>query len=339
MAFRRMVRRRRPMRTMRRGRKSYGRRRVAKRSYKKKTYRRKKMYAGGARTGSTEAAKQLAVYLNPFSVATQQPKIPDGSKNFSLGSSFRSQNAFTFTAENTYCTIAVIPTVCTFALYDNHDGAAGLVVDPFSANTSACFSKPDAIGLPTGTSNACSFNTPDLESWRMVSAGVKVSCINNSLGNDGHWQAIRLRQCQLMSAALKTGEGLVPDFDSYPAITTWANDPTYSSGRLKDIGKKSFMLAQNGEHHWRDWTQPGVLDLTIRAQAPWWFDDSFDVVLIRISGSPGTKILINAFGNYEQTFNSESPLNYYMTQTMQVSPATLQRVQNKKKYMTRKAAT
>ena len=40
----------------------------------------------------TTAMRELAVYLNPFSMATQQPRIPDGARNFSLGLSHRGQN-------------------------------------------------------------------------------------------------------------------------------------------------------------------------------------------------------------------------------------------------------
>lgn len=296
---------------------------------------------GGSRTGATESSKQLAVYINPFSVATQQPKIPDGSKNFSLGSSFRSQSVLTMDAANQYATIIVYPACSSFGAAMVHAAAAGQIATPFTqagVNNVTFFSVSTEMGLPTGAPGDVDFQMPELESWRMVSAGIKISCINNSLANDGYWQAIRLRQCQVTTGLVGDGEGIMPNLTSYPPVTGWPNDPTFSSGRLRDIGKKSFMLAQNGEHHWRDWGT-GNLNVEIDENAHYWFDDSLDIIIIRISAAANTQLLINGFGNYEHAWNSDTMLNHYMTQTMQVSPATLQQAQNKKKYLTRKAAT
>lgn len=312
------------------GRKKYNpKRRLTSRIRKSKSYTKKGRY--GSSPAKTESSKQLAVYQNPFSVATQQPKIPDGQRNFSLGTSFRSQ----ISVIGTDIFVALFPGVHTFAAVYNTAGS----IPNWSTQPTYYMTRPQSSGEITvteldGGKKVVSFVDKALEAWRCVSAGIKIKCINNSLNNEGMYQAIRLRQCHDSPSAAYDGEGHHPKFNAIPPLSTWSNDPTYVSGMLSKIHLKSFQLApENPLHDFIPWDEMGASETEHSVL----YDTSYDVVLIKISGGPSTKVLMDGFFNQEQTFRANSQLNYYQTQTMQVAPATLQTVQNKIKYKCRRA--
>lgn len=283
----------------------------------------------GSRVRTTESTKQLAVYQNPFSVATQQPKIPDGQRNFTLGTSFRSQISVTTTTGNVM--IALFPGVQTFGAIWNT-----LANDTVpTGNPNQLLMRPQASGgLDAAVNDKIKFETKELEGWRCVSAGLKVKCINNSLSNDGMFQAIRLRQCN-WSETLRALTGHYPRL-TWPPISEWSNDPTYVSGELKRINKHSFQLAvENNDHPFIAWDEDGMMQLP--DGFPYIYDTSYDIVLVHIKGSVETKLMLDGFFNNEQTFRAGTQLNYYQTQTLQIAPAQLAAIQNRMKYKTRKA--
>lgn len=312
-------------------RKSYTRKRTTTRRRrpmlrKKRTLRRRKTYTKRKITKTTkkyvghEPTQQLMVYLNPFSTRTQQPKIPDGSRNYSLGVSLRGQNMADKTAPNTLY-VALFPGAKSWTVY----GQSVIGTPPtqwFSSGIGPINTTPEGDANEEPAPN-------EISAWRGVSFGMKLSAVSNTHQDAGFWRAIRIRGCDAANT------GTFPSTAIEPAITNfamWPNDPSFSSGTLRNLSKKDFILAtENDEHLWTQVTLPGVsVDRN---------DHSFDIVLIQIVSDAAQSILINTYGNYELAYHERSPLNRFQTQSAQVLPSVLAKYQQMKRRKTVLAAT
>jgi hypothetical protein len=181
--------------------------------------------------------------------------------------------------------------------------------------------------------------TPALteKAWRGVSFGMKIKCINEALADQGWWQAIRIRPCPITWDL--NGNSLTPGdlTDVIPDIASWPNDPSYSSGKLRDLYRKDFILAtEDNEHQWK--YNPGVA-LAGAAQDEFVNDKSFDMIAVHVSGTADTRIMIDSYGNYETTYNPGTKENRFQTHSAQVSPKYLNSIQQKKRRKTKKAAS
>lgn len=310
-------------------RKSRGARRTRKYTGKRTTGAFKKKAQGSWPT-QPEAMKQLAVYKNPYSAATQLPKIPDGSRNFSLGASFRAQN----TVNSASCFVVLVPGVHTMG----YAIPGGDNYPEITAGQALAFVRPQpAAPAPGAVAGEMMLGLSEMEAWRLVSAGMKIRTINNDQQNDGHYQAIRLRHCHNSATLVDNGGHFPVMHNQVPAVSTWPNDPSYSSGRIKDLVSKDFMLApENPEHPFIDWAEPVTLEGRGYETL---YDVSFDIIVVKLVGITATNLLIDMYANYEASFRSNTQLNYYQTQTLQVKPAVLSATQNMIKLKRRKAAT
>lgn len=319
MAYGRTTNRSRARRPMRRRatRSRYTRKARTSRRPKRRTYRKR-----ATRTQlNSETAQQLAVTLNPFSTATEQPKIPDGSRNHSLGVSMKCSGVITGSdTNNDGWSILLYPGRRTFGvIYPGKPGTGpGLISNTWLTRPDPLTYGPD----PNGWSDEES-----LDAWRTVSLGLKLRDISASEKNNGWWCAIRYRpRCSDGKVKIYETDGSndKPALVSLPAYTSWANDPTYSSGSLKTLGMKNFVLCpENSE---LEWTADKA-------------DPNLDIIVIHLRGGGAENILYNLSCNQETSYQTKSELNKYQTQCQQVMPATLAAVQIKRRYMCKKAAS
>lgn len=286
-----------------------------------------------------------------MSLKTQAPKIPDGSRNSTLGVSFRSQK----NVHGPQITVLLYPGFMSFgAMIVNNslvEPAAPEWTTIDGANKSSVARRPLGTagiddGLLQGDTTVDPFaiaNPPkDLEAWRMVSCGMKVRTINSDEQNDGFYRAVRVKQCHGVGNIVKEG-GHVPVMDVLPPYATWPNDPSFSSGRIKDLIRKDFILAtENHLHPWVEWyhtlTSSAVSEPN-RNRNTAWTDSSFDMIILDIHGGDHTHILIDFYANYEFNYRADAQVAQFMTTTHQVYPATLSSVQQRKRMRTIKAAS
>jgi len=283
---------------------TYPKAKSGKKSYVKKTGAKKKptnTYRSKTAYLPVQAQQELAVYINPYSVQTQQPRIPDGSRNHSLGASYRTHFGNLGAATGAGYVI-LMPGKNAFGTCTSTDKA------PLTALQAKC------------VTNTSTVFTGEMEAWRGVSFGMKIRNTSASTENGGTWQAIRVRPCTL------TTEGVIPPA-AVPAIATWANDPSFSSGRLRDIDKKDFILAtENDEHLWVTASDSYLLS-----------DKSFDIIVVYVSKMEN--VSVDFFGNYEMTFSPDSTVNMFQMKTNHVLPTTLAEAQISKRKKCSRAAS
>lgn len=317
----------------------------------------------------TTAMRELAVYLNPFSMATQQPRIPDGARNFSLGLSHRGQ---TTSVGRAHRHILLIPGLVGHMFVRDSDSPLFPPIDSATEwlnmgltdfygatedddNNTALLTGPLGIVIPAGPPpmdtdggggaagprlTASSPETryaalgasegKDIESWRVVSQGLKIKPLNNMLNNDGHYRAIRIRNCP-ETVFINQTLRLMPVVN-VPRQSDWANDPSFVSGRLHDLSNKSFMLAtEDNTHEFKNISYENIqrYDNLI--------DSSFDMIAITITGSANTQLLLDVYQNVETVYRAGSVLTKFQTQTNQINPLLMASTNAKKRMRTLKA--
>lgn len=208
------------------------------------------------------ASKQMAVYQNPFSLATNNPKIPDGKCSLSAGQ--RYQAVESFTNDNSEAMYFILFPGLNAGLYTV--GAAQDRVLSYNNDTQLRInSNGTRVDVGPVTDGQA------IAQWRVVSQGMKLSLVNNADENDGWFEAVRLTISQepdnwridyplnpAIQAAGKHGaNGLVirPKSDSNGAIIQGINrvnfveNATYRTGKLRDIHKHAFILKADSNDH------------------------------------------------------------------------------------------
>lgn len=161
----------------------------------------------------------------------------------------------------------------------------------------------DAVGDPDATDFK-------IKEFRIVSAGLKLSLVNNSDTNNGYWEAIRVPNENIDFVGVKA------DLVSYCANATanLIDQPSYCTGKLKDIHKYVFQLKPDGNNH----------DVT-RWTANTDIDKSLDMILIKIVGRASavaedavvdaTHFIAHHVSNQEVTYAPTSTLHRFMTES------------------------
>jgi hypothetical protein len=218
----------------------------------------------------SQARQQLEVFHDPFSVATSQPKIPDGKAVHSLGQSNQSVGEFRNNTGND------VMHVILFAGQN-----AGLVVgdndDFLGTRNYRVFGYEDAGGpdwsrFETINSDAKQeiFNTDGYASWRIVSQGLRLSLLNAAEEDDGWFEAVRITDAKnargwslttIENSTDRTNRGTFAP-TVYATSTSQganirgrelANEPSYVTGLLRDLKHFQFELHGVLDHH--DFTQ------------------------------------------------------------------------------------
>lgn len=301
---------------------------------------------------------------NPFSTATLTPKVPDGQATMSTGC--RTQSAQQFEMHASGALILLQPGVTCMATaafqknslwdsltWDNKDKMAKLKINQ----------------APTSGQNlTCTRGPLQPTQWRLVSSGARLTLINNRLDDDGWFEAIRVKR-NISSASVRvsntpasapaayaagTNDSLCVQAEPglfYPEITTnWPENPSYITGKLKDINKHLFYLqTQRNDRKFVEWektytvavsgapqtggtpepptaSQAGVYeylgagltqDISSDRLVDHHFDPSFDYIVIRINAICSTTapctIHVHTISNYEYVWDSDSDMAKFMT--------------------------
>lgn len=232
--------------------------------------------------GENSVAKQLAVLRNPFSQATNQPKVPDGKSQTSLSRRMRLTQEI-LSHDNEAIHILLLPLLnCPATAFNvEYNGTTKFIPMVFKGGKLG-YSTASRTGLAAANSQFdrdtvyWQFSNADISKWRIVSQGIRFNLLNVMDENDGWFEAIRfnwrenpsdflIRQedpdfsgsnwtdngtgINSLQNAGGLGWTLVPKPDgigSYLATLNMVTQPGYESGLLRDIHKKQFVLAPHG---------------------------------------------------------------------------------------------
>lgn len=321
-----------------------------------------------AKKVSEKVAADLHMIHNPFADTTTQPKIPDGKVNDSLG--FTAQDVFELkNAEST--TATPLTNVVDLLLYPGRYGqliafncegnlsTRGYRLQQFDQAgsigwVSARVADGGASGTPTGA--VAVTDSEEYGQWRIVSAGLQLKLLNSQEEDDGWWEAIRLTQSEnsnewYLSTSNTTGEtpadsdGLIAPIQRASDFRTkdLANDPSYSTGLLRDLHAVQFELHGKTEYHDfiqgvtpMKWTAEEELSYTASLaevrfnsgfdtaldMANTFCDNSYDMIYLRLHCRPndennatdnGSRFHVNCITNQEICFDHDSKENRFQT--------------------------
>ena len=303
---------------------------------------------------SSSAAQSLAIYSNPFSLSSGQPKIPDGKAVMSIGAKLQvSAQLLNTQAGDDILHVLLYPGLTQGMVVwgdTSSLGTRGFTAYGYNNHTTY-----DLSGVVAGNNGNIEAND-NINEWRIVSQGLKLSLLNTDEENDGWFECIRYKDSFKASEnAFYSGDNLQqatsavygPDiqFGQSLANKNLVNSPTYVSGTLNDIHKYQFSLqAQTEDHNFmrlpeRWYMENGVdngvlggIEQYVNLQADTaqchsiqksLVDQSYDAVYIRIhcranagtSNNTGSKLLAHLISNQELVYDEDQNEHKFMTQT------------------------
>lgn len=273
--------------------------------------RRRQGFLSTGRTGKSHFSSCLAVYNNPFSTATTNPKIPDGKVYASTGIRLQAvEEVQNDASEN--MDILLFPGLSN-----------GLIVSSTNKGTPA----GDPYSIPyrdhgrTQAGPSYAQVSAPIHKWRLVSQALKITLVNNSDENDGWFEAIRIQGSSDsgFASTIRSGEttaiigaGGAPVL---PAITSTnlVEHPTYVTGKLRDIHRYMFHLMPQGNDHEFQIIprEPANATEFVHSQLD---NESFDMVFIRIHGRTGaapTRLMVHVVSNQEVVYDESSFMTRY----------------------------
>lgn len=209
-------------------------------------------------SAANEVKQQLHMVHNPFSSATSQPKLPDGKVNKSLGFSTQSVEEISGTGE---VEILLFPGLNAMAVIKGSNqatlGTRINYIPKFQGSNTVDWSAANLV-TPTG------FNvrsTDNYAMWRVVSAGMQLKLLNPVDEDDGWWEACRVTaeldndDWNLFtvnnSADILNNGCFVPvgQLSTGINIVNIVNEPSYSTGLLRDLHRVQFELHTQKDFH------------------------------------------------------------------------------------------
>jgi len=287
-------------------RRSYGRRSLPK--YRKTTVSR------------THGSKSLAVYFNPWSTSTTNPKIPDGKSYHSSGIRLQAVKEVTQDAGATQIAMLLFPGLSNGFLAT---GTVKSFADGFCE--SAQYSNHGGLGATNQQDIAT-----EIARWRLVSQGMKVTLTNNSDENDGWWEAIRVNvnTTEFLSNPTNAEGWQMRDdgagsfhvgaqnlFLPSVSLDNLVEHPTYVSGKLRDIHRHNFQLMPQGQDH--DFTQL-PRDLANDLYSRLVDSNNYDAILVIIHGRGGTtptRCMAHVVSNQELVYQESSAMKRYHSES------------------------
>jgi len=283
-------------------------------------------------------SRMYSAMRNPFASGAMAPKIPDGRVQLSVGQKFQQVNQITVDGTHT---LAVFPGLaagaCSVPLGELASRTQGEQADGGSYFNYGG-SHVELNNLSNPFLRLTSSNV--IDKWRIVSQGIKLSLINNADENDGWFEAVRLTPGNnpvtdwcLVNLGNDNQDPPQPRPNGlYPLIQidgsvfgtdpgNFIENPTYITGKFRDIHKFNFNLRPIDEHEFKN---PAVEYSNALAAANAigrlnqhtpsaknvcndLIDKSFDVLIIRIHGRTGnnsSKLVAHLACNQEVVYKT-----------------------------------
>lgn len=237
------------------------------------------------------------ILFNPFLQTREQPKLLDGKVSRSAGIKLRASGTVTCSSNG--------PTwICLFAGYSHTIN--------FASNV-------ELVGYPQFFNGHVENggNRAAIHSLRVVSAGVRLSLMNNSEESEGLWESVRIPVTE------EDFESNNPDVGHLNVLNVMAGDHDLSShvsyvrGDLKDVHNYMFKLnSMDTEHQFKKIANATPDQYNTNG---WHFDQAFDAVLIKITGrrDAGTPsvVMYDSVSNQEVIYNENTNVARLMTTT------------------------
>jgi len=285
------------------------------RTYTRRTgryYGRRRGFLPTGRIGKSHVSACAAVYHNPFSTATTNPKLPDGKVYASTG--IRLQSVAEFANDSTEnMDILLFPGL--------NNGCAITSVGSGGATTQSLPYRDHGMfnsgALPQGQLGA------SIHKWRIVSQALKITLVNNSDENDGWFEAIRVQGSADSGFGPQTQEDGIPPgvyvssavSGVLPAVAAnnMVEHPTYVTGKLRDIHRYMFHLMPQGNDH-----EFNIMPRTVETDEEFvqscLDNESYDSVFIRVHGRAGaspTRLMLHVISNQEVVYDEGSFMTRY----------------------------
>lgn len=311
----------------------------------------------------SEVAQQLGVFHDPFSRATKQPKIPDGKVTESLGFSVQSVTEATIRSGSNVMHMMLFPGQNCGIIYDP-ENSADLGTRTYYVPEYGNAGGPDwsdLLGVAPVSGDVTLRDNYAL--WRIVSQGLQLKLLNPAEQDDGWWEAVRVTEPITTtdyfltttddSSNVASNGALTPDITRYGATSisggtlrdrNLVNEPSYSTGLLRDLHKVQFNLHGKLDHH--DFSEqkleidsgsisdyvPAILqaqfDQGIDNQYDLiknYIDSGYDMIYLRIHGRPSgttpTRLHVNVVSNQEVSFGTIQRESRYQTKSENLGSA------------------
>lgn len=178
------------------------------------------------------------------------------------------------------------------------------------------------------------------DEYRLVSAAMRLSCINAADQMQGWFEAVRVRPSWSTEGLRLFSQGTGPSEvvalgptsglweEGIIGSPNWSNDPSYVTGRLRDLGRHTFYLQPTKPrkfHRWPSQVNADAYD-DLEEQACG-FDPCFDVVLVRIFSQENTAATLSqaihchTVKNWETMYDSNKPMARFHTSTIPAKKA------------------
>lgn len=328
----------------------------------------------GAHSMSSSSSGSLSIYRDPFSTVNGQPKIPDGKAIMSVGS--RCQVAGELlnkqSGDNILHVLLYPGATQGMVVWGDASGIAERDFTAFQYNDHMTYDITTPYGAGTNPITPGGITSNDnINSWRIVSQGLKLSLLNTGEENDGWWECIRYKDAfQASNFGFYSGDNTTqtatcvygPDstLKATLAAKNLVNSPTYCSGALSDIDKAKFLLQpQSGDHDFRKLNRSYYVDdtdmaavggaqvyMTMASSTPQndlihnaLIDPAHDAIYIRIhcrsntgaSTNNGSRLLYHLVANHEVVYDEDQNEHKFMTRADPAREAFLKENERKRK--------
>lgn len=233
------------------------------------------------RTGRTGdgpmQARYLSVFMDPFSNASLTPRIPDGKAISSVGLQIQYRLTVQPSGVNTSEVVFLLqPNILSplvwRAIMSLSNGATppvftdgavnfGIIADQVIKLQTATDTAVPAAGTAAdpwdGVTRIGQVKSDSIYKWRVVSQGLHLTLINQSDSNDGWFEACRMNTASFAEQyAIAKKVGSDDSVICWPEKDYWVLDtakltsqPSYTTGRLRDIHNVIFSLNPEGNDH------------------------------------------------------------------------------------------
>lgn len=258
---------------------------------------------------------QEAYYLHPFAQTTQQPKIPDGKMNTSIGVQNNLQSEITTEPadDSLYATYY-------FVLYPGWNLAMTVYKKTHGTQFAAMAATIDTNSgywRQNPTNNTRWDSTPNSPCfWRMVSQGMRITALESSANIQGHFESVSLPvniqrdETTYSQQPVGTGENcrFIRPTNEYiekleENTQLWRNSKTYTSGTLEELKNLVFRQVVNDTDH-----TPKPIDSYFFSETEVvnhidsTTDSSFQMRIVRIRTRGEQELLVNIVVNKEYQF-------------------------------------